>query len=388
MTLKLLIQRIKDGLKFFRRTIRIALKSPALAKDYLNFRSATKAHDWSTAKSMMSGIAKDAYKVEESRLLKEMSHAAMRFLDLDLHIQWDSKCEILNGNTKQTDWSGEDLSDATLWVSFKDTEKQGISTGMNLSGYVRAAQKYAKYTVLVVDKRLVHIFSRTLPKVEVLPAPVRPTAKQNTRLVTANPLTLRLAIGVKPSDLNRLYTPLIPDQTSVNSFRLKYDVNNSRELLFGIAWGSFSVIKSEAPLEFWIDLVQSINAIFVVTQYKYDGFDNDLDRIINSAPGRIIVDSTVDQLVDMDSFAAQLSSLDALISTSSSDTNFAGALGIPTFMVCDDLFRRACPVESYNKIPWYPDSTLYGKSGREWSVVFRDLKNGLMKRYGQSILIN
>ncbi len=386
--LKLFRQRkIKDNLKLFRRTIRTSIKSPSLALDYINFRRIASVHDWKTAESMIDKIAFGATKAGDSRLVKEMAEASLRFNNLGAYTHWQVESERLDGNFRNTDWVGEDLSDAMLWISFRETKKQGMVAGLNLTGYVNDVAKQAKCTVLVVEDRLVPIFARTLPDIEVISGPATAVAKQDTRLVTANSLILRSIMGVEQEIIDSLYIPLVPSYKIVSDFRLKY-ANDSNLPIFGIAWGTFSVTKSEAPLEFWIDLVKSIDAIFVVTQYKYDGFDNDLDKIINAAPERIIFDNTVDQLVDMDSFAAQLSSLDALISTSSSDTHFSGALGVPTFMVCDDLFRRACPVKSYNRIPWYPDSTLYGKSGREWSVVFRDLKNGLIKKYGQTILIN
>ena len=386
--IKLFRQKTKDSLKIFKRVIRTTLKSPVLAKNFLNFRSSAKAYDWIAVKKIMNEIAEEAYRVKDHRLLKDIAYSYRKFLDMEAYTYWEHKYEELSGNLQSTRWLGEDLSNSTLWISFKDTEKQGISIGMNLVGHINAAKKRAKYTVLVVDSRLVQIFSRTFPEIEVLSGPVSPAAKQGTSLVTANSLVLRLVLGTRDIDLNYFYVPLIPDKIRVNSFHSKYRNNNSRKLLFGISWGSFSTTKLRVPLDLWIDLIQSINATFVVTQYRYSGFSNDLEVIMSAAPERVIFDKSVNQLLDMDNFAAQLSSLDALISVSSSDTYFSGALGIPTFMTCDDLFRSICPVEPYNEIPWCPDSTLYGKSGREWSLVFRDLKNGLIKKYGQTILIN
>jgi hypothetical protein len=89
-------------------------------------------------------------------------------------------------------------------------------------------------------------------------------------------------------------------------------------------------------------------------------------------------------LVDLNQFSAQLSILDAMVSTHSSDSDFAGALGIPTYLVCDDLFRRACPVQSFNKIPWFPNAVLYGKNNREWSTVFNELKKDLIEKYDKN----
>jgi hypothetical protein len=185
---------------------------------------------------MVKGIAERALSVKDPRLLREMSNASLRFLDIKGYTLWESESEILNKHTRFTDWTGESLLDSTLWISFKETEKQGIAVGMNLVGYVRFAAKNAKHTVLVVDERLVNIFSRTLPEIEVLSGTVNPIAKQHTRLVTANSLILRLIIGVELSTLSKLYVPLIPDKKTANKLSLKYNKKSSRRALFGIAW--------------------------------------------------------------------------------------------------------------------------------------------------------
>jgi hypothetical protein len=371
-------QRIKDKLKLFRRTIRTALKSPNLAVKFLNFRSACKAYNWTLAQSMMSDIALTAYNVRDSRLLREMSHAALRFLDLSLYTKWESECEVLDGNVRKTDWLGEDLSDATLWISFRETEKQGMVIGLNLTGYVNYISKQAKYTILVVESRLVPIFARTLTNVRVLAAPIEPCTTPGTRLVTANSLILRSIIGVEQKTIDSLYIPFITDKDRVAQFRSRYTINMNLPI-FGIAWGASSSTKFEAPLDYWVDLVKSINAIFVVIQYRYDDFDNDLEALMNAAPNRVILDNSVDQLVNMDVFANQIASLDLVVSTSGTPAHFAGAIGIPTYTICDDLFRRACAVKSFNKIPWYPRAYLYGKNSRNWVSVFDNLKDDLTK---------
>jgi hypothetical protein len=371
-------QKVKDSLKFFRRTVRTSFKSPTLAIKYLNFRSNVRAYNWNAAKLIMNDIAEEAYKVRDSRLLKEMSHSAMRFLDLDSHLKWASKCEILDGNTKKTDWRGEDLSGATLCISFRETEKQGLAVGLSLTGYVHYVSQQAKYTILIVEKRLVPIFASTLANVRVVAGPTKVSAISGTYLVTANPLILKTVIGLEQKTIDSLYMPFATNADRVKKFRSKYEINTNMPII-GIAWGSFSLTKSEAPIECWIDLVKSINAIFIVMQYQYDGFNQDLDALMLSAPGRIIFDSSVDQLVDMDIFADQAASLDLVVSTMGTPAHFSGAVGVSTYTVCDDLFRRACPVNSFNKIPWYPEAYLYGKNGRNWISVFDDLKNDINK---------
>ena len=378
-------RKYKDNLKLFRRSIRTAIKSPSLALDYLSFRRKTSNYDWSEAGLMVNQIAERANKLKDSRLVKEMAEASLRLGDQVSYTKWQVEIERINGNFRPNDWSGEDLSDATLWISFRETEKQGLSNGLNLTGYVKKASNGAKYTVLVVERRLVDIFARTLPNVRVVAGPSQAKAIQGTRLVLANSLILRSIIGVNQDTIDSLYIPLLPNKETALELSEKYKHKNQENLPFiGIEWGTFGPRKDEAPIKLWVDLVKSINVVFVILQYKYDDHSSVVSALELAAPNRIIVDDSVNQLVDLNQFSAQLSILDAMVSTHSSDSDFAGALGIPTYLVCDDLFRRACPVQSFNKIPWFPNAVLYGKNNREWSTVFNELKKDLIEKYDKN----
>ncbi len=369
------VQKFKDNLKVFRRFVRTFIKSPGLAMQYSYFRKLTSMLDWASAEEMISEISRKAVQCKDSRLVKEMSEAALRLGSPTAYMNLQLECAKLDGNLRETDWKGDDLSDATLWISFRETEKQGLATGLNMVGYVKYVADQAKHTVLVVEPRLVSVFSRTLPKVEVIKGPREPCAIGDSRLVTANPLILMSVIGVEEKKLRTNYYSLKADSELAKQFACRYRVNEKSGIpLIGIEWGTQSPRKKEAPLDYWVDLVSEIDAVFIVLQYEYDGFDADVEVLRSTAKNELIVDKSVNQLVDMDRFAAQLTSLDLLISTHSSDSHFAGALGVPMILVCDDMFRRSCQVYSYNRVYWYPDAVLLGKNGRAWSEVFDEVK--------------
>lgn len=86
---------------------------------------------------------------------------------------------------------------------------------------------------------------------------------------------------------------------------------------------------------------------------------------------RVIVDRSIDQLIDMDVFAAQVAALDAVITITATLAHVAGALGVPTVALRDDWFRREWPVVA-DRVPWYPSLRVVGKDGREWGEVFDD----------------
>jgi hypothetical protein len=102
----------------------------------------------------------------------------------------------------------------------------------------------------------------------------------------------------------------------------------------------------------------------------------DLEALRNASGRELIDDPSVDQLVDMDSFAAQLASLDAVVTISCTGAHLAGALDTPVILVRDDWFRRDWPVLS-EATPWCPRMVVVGKDGRDWKTHFAHIEDRL-----------
>jgi hypothetical protein len=302
-----------------------------------------------------------------------MAHAAGRLDESSLATQWAYSNAQLLGNVKPTDWQGEDLSDATLVIYFMESEKQGLAIGLNLAGYVAAAAVNARHCVLVVEKRLVPIYSRTLPEVQVRAFPADVTAESGTRLVTANALTLAAMLGTAPAEIESRFLPLQVDAAESAEIRRTYQAG--RELpLVGISWWSSHFGKDLPSIGDWAGLVRSVDAIFVNIQYGNVAVDWAV--LQQAAPGRVVQDESVDQLVDMDRFASQLGALDAIVTISNTGAHLAGGMGLPVYLIRDDWFRRGWPVLT-DRTPWYPGAVVFGKKGRSWLDVFDGVKNQL-----------
>jgi hypothetical protein len=274
---------------------------------------------------------------------------------------------------KPTDWQGEDLSDATLVIRFMETEKQGLAIGLNLAGYVAEAAANAKHCILVVENRLVQIYSRTLPEVEVQAYPADVLIETGTRLVTADALTLAAMMGTTSAQIERRFLPLQADAGESEEIRRVYQAGRDLPLV-GISWWSSHFGKDLPSIDVWADLVRSVDAIFVNIQYG--NVAADWAVLQQAAPGRVVQDESVDQLVDMDRFASQLGALDAIVTISNTGAHLAGGMGLPVFLIRDDWFRRGWPVLT-DRTPWYPGAVVFGKEGRPWPNVFDGVKNQL-----------
>jgi hypothetical protein len=70
------------------------------------------------------------------------------------------------------------------------------------------------------------------------------------------------------------------------------------------------------------------SATFVSLQYG--DIQKDLETLRELTGGRVIHDTEINQLVDLDGFAAQIAALDGVISISNTTIDMAGMLGVPT----------------------------------------------------------
>ena len=78
----------------------------------------------------------------------------------------------------------------------------------------------------------------------------------------------------------------------------------SRGPLIGISLGRRNETKVLPDLPSWAPLLGWPSAIFVVLQYG--DINRDLDMLKKFTGGRVIYDREIDQLVDLDGFAAQI----------------------------------------------------------------------------------
>jgi len=123
-------------------------------------------------------------------------------------------------------------------------------------------------------------------------------------------------------------------------------------------------------LQHWSDFIARSDADFVSLQYG--SVSKDVSVL---GMNRVVVDETINQLVDMDSFAAQVCALDGVITIMNTLAHVGGAFNVPTAVLRDDWFRRDLPVLS-DRVPWFPNLRAAGKDLRGWPLVF---DNALVK---------
>lgn len=262
------------------------------------------------------------------------------------------------------EWDGSDLAGRRLAVERREGDLAIFLQFASLLGPVVAA---AERCIVSVEPRLVPLYRRTYPALDL-----RLEEQGEVAAVDADVFACfeTLAKHFWPDEpaARAPFVPLEPDRRLVAELRSTY-LDRGPGPLIGFAWGSLNKAKDLPALDDWRALLGSLPGRFVSLQYGDVG--PALSEFEHWAPGRIIHDASVDQLSDMDRFAAQIAALDAVVTISNTGANLAGALGVPTVVMLDDGFRLSWPAFG-ETVATYPSVRLVRKGGQAWASAMQE----------------
>jgi len=364
---------LRDRLKKGRRTIRQYFKSPTLARRSSRFKTFVARQKWDDARREALEIASIAETQKNARIMEEIGFALLRLGEyrrsgeLFLHGQ-----HLLKG-MRSKEWDGGDLSGRTLLIKMVESGTQGLSSSLQNAKFIPHAAAGAKHCIVLAEPRLVSLLRRSFPDIDIRPSGYDDMAAEAQADAIATVANLRAHLATDPETIAAAFTPLRADPLTRQQFRELYSVSGKQPLV-GISWGSVAFAKEVPPLTEWARFLQTIDANFISLQYG--GIEADLEKLRTGHTGNIIHDISVDQLVDMDRFAAQVAATDAVVTISNTAAHLAGALGMPTIVISDDNFRRFWPVMS-DTTPWYPSVQIVRKKGRAWNAVVDEVQDRL-----------
>jgi ADP-heptose:LPS heptosyltransferase len=109
------------------------------------------------------------------------------------------------------------------------------------------------------------------------------------------------------------------------------------------------------------------------------GDHNLLEEQAAAAKAAILIDRSVDQLSDIDVFAAQIAALDLVVTIDNSTAHLAGALGVPVWL----LLPYAADwrwLDAGEESAWYPTMRLFRQPKlRDWQSVIERVNRALQK---------
>lgn len=242
--------------------------------------------------------------------------------------------------------------------------------------------------IVEVPPRLVPLYRRAFPDVVIVERPLVDPAQDKI----ATPPDPRIAdpsidwqapdmwaaIFLRRSfaDFPRQTALLKAEAAQTSHLREKYSAMGKKRII-GISWGSGAKktgFYKTSVLRDWLPILQTPDVLFVDLQYG----DTATERaaVLAEYPDIALYhDPDIDQMRDLDAFAAQVAVCDQVVSISNTAVHFAGALGVPAILMLPQgvgslwyWFRER------EKSPWYPSLTIVRqKTAGSWTDVIAEV---------------
>ncbi len=261
-------------------------------------------------------------------------------------------------------WKGEDLAAKSILIWCE----QGVGDEIIFASMIAGVASRAHRCVLQTTPRLLPLFVRSFPNIEVFGGTV---PAEIVRTLDVQGSMGSLGQWVRPSfrSFPAATDYLKADPARTATLRTKYVGGRERSLLVGLSWRSANVVdgtsipdaaEKTVGLNQWGAILNVPGVTFVNLQYGNSG---DAIAAARSEFGvDIIDDPDIDSLADLDGFAAQVAAMDIVISSSNTAAHMAGALGVPVWCATPRALgsgRRWYWFGEGRASPWYRCMTLF-----------------------------
>ena len=266
-------------------------------------------------------------------------------------------------------WSGEQLPAARLLV----WGEQGIGDEIMFAGLVPELIRAGHCCALDCDPRLQTLFARSFPAVEVVSG-FDPQRDRHLNIAAHLPSgSLPGFFRTSLEAFGRTQSPyLAADPVRRDCFR-----ESRAGRLIGLAWHTRNRQSGPArsiDLALFAPLFASVNARWISLQY---GDQAALEAEAGRAAAPLLIDPGVDQLTNIDLFAAQVAAMDLVITIDNSTAHLAAALGIPTWLLLPFAPDWRWLLER-DRSPWYPPMRIFRQPrAGDWHTVLDQVQSAL-----------
>ena len=298
--------------------------------------------------------------------------------------EWRLKCKELGFFLNKRDfpqvlWNGSDLNGKTILV----WAEQGIGDEIMLASMLPTLLIMNSNIIVECDKRLVPLFQRSFPFIQFVPR----EDSANPKLLDTT-IDYQIPMGSLGQWLRADKDAFLPKQESylqacpnrVGQLQEKYRSLAGDKLLVGISWKSTGIDKKRAqtknaPLKHWTPILSQKDCYFVNLQYG--NIREEIEAYTTATGYPVYIDEEIDPLSDLDGFAAQVSVLDLIVSTSNTTVHMSGGLGKKVWVLLSSRPDWRWMLEEENTL-WYQTVRLFRqeKSG-DWEGVFLRISSAL-----------
>ncbi|ETR68077.1 MAG: TPR domain-containing protein [Candidatus Magnetoglobus multicellularis str. Araruama] len=279
----------------------------------------------------------------------------------------------LKRNLKPPLWDGSDLSGCHIFV----WGEQGLGDEICFASVFPELIQKAKEVSIECAPRLQPIFKRSFPETTVVPFKKDP-ANEPSHFSTADfhcpSGSLMRYLRTSFDQFHKQTGYLKADPAKVRAIKARYHTNDNK-IKVGISWTSAIDYDHPAKLKLWRPILSCPNVQFYNLQYG--DCLAEIEQVEKDFNITIINDPDIDPLKNIDDQAAQIQSMDIIISIGGTTAQLAGALG-KTVWVILPLSSDWHWFSKRDDSPWYPGMRFFRQPVlKDWESVIGNVSNAL-----------
>lgn len=286
--------------------------------------------------------------------------------------EWRLKCDDVISTKRifpQPAWDGTNLNGKSILI----WTRQGIGDEVMFVSMLDNLRQMSANIIVECTERLVPLFQRSFPDTQFV------LQKNPPSLQLLNPdIDYQIPIGslgqwlrTDGDSFKQSKQPYLTACTNRSAkIKKRYQKLAAGKLLVGISWKSTGINQRRAllkstMLEDWISILSQQDCCFINLQYG--DIKEELEQFQQQTNLMIYQGEEIDSLQNLDDFAAQVSALDLVISTSNTTVHMAGALGKQVWTLLPYIPDWRWMLDREDT-PWYPSMRLFRQNEtRDWS---------------------
>ena len=296
--------------------------------------------------------------------------------------EWRLKCDDINSEKRtfhQPSWDGTNLDDKSILI----WAEQGVGDEIMFTSILPTLSQMTEKIIIECNLRLVPLFRRSFPQIQFFSQENPPHPHLLDKNIDCQMPMGGLGQWFRTNEKSFLsgqdsYLHACPKKAL--QMKRKYQQLAAGKLLVGISWKSTGINQRRAllkstVLEDWTSILLHKDCYFINLQYG--DVKEELAQFQQQMDLMIYQDEEIDSLQNLDDFAAQVSALDLIISTSNTTVHMAGALGKQVWTLLPYIPDWRWMLDREDT-PWYPSMRLFRQNEtRDWSRVFAQVRSAL-----------
>ena len=257
--------------------------------------------------------------------------------------------------------------------------EQGVGDEVMFAGMVPDLVEAGATVIREADSRLVPLFERSFAGIECIGKGDPPTAETRRDGIDFQSPGGNLGRWLRPNleSFPGRQSYLVADKNRRDGLRENY-LSDGESLLVGVAWVSKNKRIGPQKSMTLMELAQltGIPGIRFI-DLQYGDTAGERAQFEDETGTSIVHDDSIDQMADLDAFAAQVAAMDLVISVDTAVAHLAGALGtmVWTLLPFNSDWRWML---GRDDSPWYPSMRLFRQEAPgDWEGVFQEVETAL-----------